>query len=128
MPAIAAGKAPVTAGSLRWAAVYLSNLQGKFTPQMVSQITGLGTHAAHRITQQLVAQNVITAAHAAGGAALSSALTVPKHRTRLAAAKVPEARAPIDAFERLTKGLDKIGTDNTEQNTEETKDTDNEQA
>jgi len=34
----------------------------------------------------------------------------------------------MQRVERLTKGLDKIGTDNTEQNTEETKDTDNEQA
>ena len=108
-----AATSKVSMQSIRWAAVYLSNLQGKFTPQMVSQITGLESTASKRIVDDLVANNLITPAHAIGNITTGRSFTSSKAQAETQLhelAKAPEQKHKLDEMiERTDEALENNG-------------------
>ncbi len=90
--------------SLRFMAIYLSTLQGRFTPEMVQRMTGCDSFQAAAITREFVADGVITAAQAAGRTVSTAGVPAairqirPPHTPGLASLKqrVDQAAEVID--------------------------------
>ena len=120
LPAGSANAAQIVSDkTLRFLAIYLSGLQGKFTPAMVSKMTGADHATATRITNDLVSKSVIEPHHAAGHVAVGQAFPLPRARLASQANLSDQIEQAKTAVRKLGELTDDVAPDAAHTTTED---------